>query len=324
MHQKRPQKIWVLYGGNSSEREVSLKSAKGVIEALKAKGFDTTGYDVQPGLNLISKINFTQAPDLVFIGLHGTFGEDGTIQGFLESLQIPFVGSGVASSALCFDKSLSKRKLKSLGLPCPFSYDVQGEEGFRRLLSSEHFPTDFFQKDWFIKPSREGSTVGIERYRGSEIRDGKDSFFEKLFKTLEYDSLVLIEEWVEGPELTIPLLHGKGMPIVEIRPASKFYDYESKYTKGKTVYLCPAPMDAELTKQLYTMAEESFKALECQDYGRLDVILSKDGPRILEMNTLPGMTETSLVPKSALAHGMDYGTFLENLGLGSYNRQLRK
>jgi D-alanine-D-alanine ligase len=315
-------KIWVLYGGPSKERDVSLRSGRGIVEALKSRGHEVEGFDVLPGEKIIS-LNWKQKPDIVYIALHGTFGEDGTIQGFLEAVQVPYVGCGVQSSAICFHKSLAKKQMATHGIPMPFSYDFTGEKGFFVLENSGSLCRDFYERNWFIKPAREGSTIGIERFRGAEqdSRKSREAFHKLLKNSLSFDQDILVEEWVEGAELTVPLLLGKALPVVEIRPDSKFYDYESKYTKGKTNYLCPAPLSAEQTHVCQEVAERCFVALDCRDYGRVDMIMGREGPKVLEMNTLPGMTETSLVPKSAAAAGLDYATFLEKLIFASLERQ---
>ncbi len=320
----KAKKIWVLFGGHSSEREVSLRSGKGIVEALSGKGYEVKGYDVRPGLSFLS-LDWKNPPDIVFIGLHGAFGEDGTIQGFLQTLGIPFVGSGVQASAMSLHKGLAKKQMLAWGIPMPFSYEICGSKGFTVLESSGSLDRDFFSKNWFIKPAREGSTIGIERFRGSEMdsRKSRETFLEMLKIAETFDTDLLIEEWVDGPELTVPVLDGKAFPVIEIRPLSKFYDYESKYTKGKTEYLCPAPLAEKDTLLCQKLAEKSFIALGCSDYGRVDMMLGKDGPKIIEMNTLPGMTETSLVPKSAAVVGLDYASFLEKLVNISYARQMK-
>jgi len=316
MSENKPQNIWVLYGGSSAEREVSLRSGQGIAKALATKGFHVDSYDVRPGAQFLD-LPWKKAPDIVFLGLHGTWGEDGTIQGFLESLDIAYVGSGVLSSALCFHKGLAKKQLQQFQVPCPHSIDVFSEVGLDFLSKHGNFQ-NIVSKNWFIKPARQGSTIGIERYNAKS----GDNFLELCKKALKFDEYLVIEEWIQGRELTVPLLHGKAMPIVEIKALSDFYDYESKYTKGKTQYLCPAPLPEAVALRVSELAELAFQALDCADYGRVDFML-KDGttPLVLEMNTLPGMTETSLVPKSAVAAGMDYAGFLEKLVLGSWQRQ---
>ncbi len=315
----RPKNIWVLYGGISAEREVSLRSGKGVADALKAGGFSVELFDVRP--ETLGALPWSQKPDLIFLGLHGTWAEDGVIQGYLETLGIPYVGSGVLSSALCFHKGLTKTALRAVGLPTPKSFEFSGTKEFESLRSRGTFSNADFSKKFFIKPAREGSTVGIERFDPSGNPNPEALFREKLNKVFGFDQDVVVEEWIEGPELTVPVLAGKALEIVEIRPKSHYYDYASKYTAGATEYLCPAPIGAEQTGLIKEICEKTFQALKCADYGRIDVMLGKNGPMILEMNTLPGMTGTSLVPKSAVASGFSYETFCEFLVCYSFDRQ---
>ncbi len=309
-------------GGPSSEREVSLRTGTGVLAALKKKGHQAEGFDVKPGPEFL-KLDWKTPPDVVFIGLHGTFGEDGVIQGFLESIGVSYVGSGPKSSSLCFHKGLTKKILSDRDVRVPRSVDIQGFEDFEKRVERGAFVSGDFRKNWFLKPAREGSTVGIERHRGDEFEVGSQaekSFVESLKKTLKFDNYVLIEEWIEGREVTATVLEGKALPLVEMRPKSKFYDYKSKYTKGLTEYFCPAEISAELTKECQEMAEKAFLFLECRDYGRADFILGPQGPVFLEMNTLPGMTETSLVPKAARAAGIEYEDFCDRLVRAAMSR----
>ncbi len=322
MNELRPKNVWVLYGGNSSEREVSLRTGKGILNALAEKGFSAQGFDVRPGE--LSELPWKeQKPDIVFIGLHGHFGEDGAIQGFLEAQGVFYVGSGVMSSAISFHKGFSKHILREAGIPVPKSYDFEGEEHFLRESRRQTLPSDFYQKKWFIKPAQEGSTIGIERYDPTRIEGSRrqEVFFDLLKNSLEYCSDILVEEWIEGPEVTVPVFDGRALPAVEVRPKSHFFDYKSKYTVGETDYICPAELNENLLREIGEISVRSFHALKCADYGRVDLMISPDGPVVLEMNTLPGMTETSLVPKSAKVAGMDYGTFVEKLVCASFTRQ---
>jgi D-alanine-D-alanine ligase len=312
--------IWVISGGTSKEREVSLRSGQGIVKALQTNGHKVRAVQLDRNSDLIQLPWTAERPDYVFIALHGTFGEDGTLQGFLDTVGVPYNGSGVHSSSLCFHKGHTKKHLKAFGLPLPDSHDVVGVEGFAALEKRNALPKNFYASNWFLKPAREGSTIGLERYRGSDL-NSRDQFLKLLSQVVAYDPYVLIEEWVDGRELTVPIFFGKAMPIVEIRPLSQFYDYESKYTKGKTEYLCPAPLEAPMAAKIAKLAEDAFSLLENQDYARIDVMLGAQGPQILEMNTLPGMTETSLVPKSAAAMGLSYAEFVEQLVQGSLKRQ---
>jgi D-alanine-D-alanine ligase len=317
----RPQKVWVLYGGDSKERDVSIKTGQGVLAALLAKGFEAQGFDILP--ETLDALPWSERPDIVFVGLHGHFGEDGAIQGYLESKKIPYVGSGVLSSALSFHKGFTKSVLLHSGIPTPHYFDVNGEDHFFENERSGRLGEDFYERSWFIKPAQEGSTIGIERFRSELYAPDKkrQTFIEMLHSALKFCQDIVVEEWVDGPEVTVPVLHGEALASIEIRPKNKFYNYESKYTQGATEYLCPAPLEPEVLNQLAALAVRTFHVLKCQDYGRVDFIVGAQGPSVLEMNTLPGMTSTSLVPKSAAAEGMTYEDFVERLVCGSYQRQ---
>lgn len=312
----KPRNVWVLHGGFSSEREVSLRSGQGIANALRHKGYSVELFDFKSKAEL-QALPWTRLPDVVFPALHGSFGEDGTLQGFLETIDVPFVGSGVQSSVLCFNKFLTKKTLELFQVPTPKSFDVLGTGHFEERKKNGDWSETFLNKAWFIKPAREGSTVGIQRYQAGA---GWDVFRDSVKKALEFDSLLLVEEWIHGAEYTVAVLFGKALPIIEIKPKSMFFDYQSKYTKGLTEYLCPAPLDASRAALMARFAERAFAALECDDLGRVDFMMGADGPLALEMNTLPGFTETSLVPKAAAAAGMDYATLCENLVCGALKR----
>ena len=318
MNQKRPKSVWVLYGGSSSEREVSVKTSTNVMEALKKKDFDVTGFDVKPG-DLLT-IDWSVKPDVVFIGMHGTFGEDGTLQGFLEAIGVPYVGSRVFSSAMCFHKGLTKKALINFGLPTPASFEimgVQGAEALAKILFSESK-----SHRYFIKASRQGSTVGVYPFddSGMAVGEAKAAFLATCKQAIHYDENVLVEEWIVGREISVPVVCGKAYPAVEIRPLSGFYDYESKYTKGKTEYLCPAPVGDAASAALASLSQRAVEVLECRDYARVDFMLSEHGPTILEINTLPGLTATSLLPRSAATLGIDYPELMETLVCAAFNR----
>jgi D-alanine-D-alanine ligase len=319
----RPQHIWVLYGGSSSERDVSLKTGQGVAAALEKKGFRVQAFDIRP--ESLDELPWSEKPDLVFVGLHGHFGEDGVVQGYLETRRVAYVGSGVLSSSVCFHKGFTKSILVQEKLPTPEYLEFNGEGHFLNEERGGRLGSDFYGRSWFIKPAQEGSTIGINRYRAEQIPDSKrrECFFEMLQDSLKYCQDIVVEEWVDGPELTVAILDGRALPPIEIRPKSHFYDYQAKYTVGATEYLCPAPLGADQSAEIYSIAVRTFHVLKCQDYGRVDFILGPKGPLVLEMNTLPGMTPTSLVPKAAAAAGMSYEDFVERLVCASYLRQTR-
>ena len=300
-------KIAVIYGGRSAEREVSLNSGGQIIEALKNMGYDVSGFDLLPSVfNDISAFD----PDLVFLGLHGRFGEDGTIQGALEILGYPYVGSGVLASALAMDKAQTKRVLSSMNLPVPA----------HRLATAGVLPTieDFAEEavqslglPLIVKPNREGSTIGLTlAYTHEEVVEG-------IFEALKYDPSVLVEEYVKGMEVTVVLFGDTPDPIVlgviEIIPKAALYDYDSKYQAGGSEHVLPARLPEPIYQQVEEYAKEAYRLLGCQDYARVDMMIGEKGPYILEVNTLPGMTSTSLVPDAARHYGYSFPEFLDLL-----------
>ncbi|MEZ4845410.1 MAG: D-alanine--D-alanine ligase [Bdellovibrionota bacterium] len=293
-------KIAVLHGGLSREREVSLRTGAAITKALKEAGYtDVQAIDVGHDIAVVLTQN---KPDVAFNALHGKFGEDGAIQGILEYLSIPYTGSGVLGSAISMDKSTTKKLFdyfKLPTLPWTTSFEGQNFDEFKnRLLKTLTFPM-------IAKPANEGSTIGIEI-----VHHEKD--LEKTFhETLKFDSTVVWESFRKGRELTVGVLKGHALPIVEIRPKSGFYDYDAKYTKGATEYICPAEISPGLTKKIQDLALKAFAATRCSSFGRVDYIFEGDQPWLLEVNTVPGMTETSLFPKAAKVEGMEFPEFCE-------------
>ncbi|MGZ3239228.1 MAG: D-alanine--D-alanine ligase [Burkholderiaceae bacterium] len=293
-------KVGVLFGGRSAEREVSLMSGAGVLKALQSKGINAHAFD--PAERSIAELA-AEKFDRVFIALHGRYGEDGTLQGALEQLGVPYTGSGVMASSIAMDKVMSKRVWLSHGLPTPrfavLDAKATSNEELRKVPDELGLPL-------MLKAPHEGSTIGISKVNGySDMRDGFDL-------CAKYDEVVLAEEFITGRELTVPVL-GKGrtaraLPIVEIRAPQGNYDYEHKYFSDDTQYLCPAPLDQVLTQKIQTLAVRAFNALGCAGWARVDVMLraSDNEPFLLEINTSPGMTGHSLVPMSAKASGIAY------------------
>jgi D-alanine-D-alanine ligase len=293
-------KVGVLYGGRSAEREVSLMSGAGVLKALQSKGIDAHGFD--PGERSIAELA-AEKFDCVFIALHGRYGEDGTLQGVLEQLGIPYTGSGVMASAIGMDKVMSKRIWINHGLPTPRFAVLDAHD-----TSVEQLRTvpDELGLPLMLKAPHEGSTIGIAKVAGySDMQPGFDL-------CAKYDEVVLAEEFITGRELTVPVL-GRGrdaraLPIVEIRAPQGNYDYEHKYFSDDTQYLCPAPLDDELTRRIQSLAVRAFNALGCAGWARVDFMLraADNEPFLLEINTSPGMTGHSLVPMAAKAAGVNY------------------
>lgn len=293
-------KVGVLYGGRSAEREVSLMSGSGVLKALQSKGVDAHGFD--PAERSLAELA-AEKFDRVFIALHGRYGEDGTLQGVLEQLGVPYTGSGVMASSIGMDKVMTKRIWMNHGLPTPRfivldSHEATPEE-LRKVPDELGLPV-------MLKAPHEGSTIGISKVIGySEMQEG-------FAHCAKYDDVVLAEEFITGRELTVPVL-GKGrnaraLPIVEICAPQGNYDYQHKYFSDDTQYLCPAPLDEELTKRIQSLAVRAFNAVGSAGWARVDFMLraADNEPFLLEINTSPGMTGHSLVPMSAKASGVSY------------------
>jgi D-alanine-D-alanine ligase len=292
-------KVGVLYGGRSAEREVSLMSGEGVLAALRAKGVDAHGFD--PARQNLAQLA-EQGYDRVFIALHGRYGEDGTLQGALEQLGIPYTGPGVMACALSMDKTMSKRVWLSHGLPTPRFMVLEKDASASQLDAT----AAELGLPLMLKAPHEGSTIGISKVTAA---DGMKAGFDNCVR---YDDTVLAEEFISGRELTVPVMgagrDARALPIVEIRAPQGNYDYEHKYFSDDTQYLCPAPLEAPLAERIQALAVEAYRALGCSGWGRVDFMLraGDDAPFLLEVNTSPGMTGHSLVPMSARAAGVSY------------------
>lgn len=286
--------ITVMLGGPSAEREVSLRSGKAVANALRQLGHNVTELDAQP-----EQWTLPEDVEVVFLALHGSYGEDGTVQSELEALNVPYTGCDAEASRIAFDKVLTKRKCLERGI---------ATAPFQVINSiSAPFPKNF-QLPAVLKPVRQGSSVGLHFIKSPEdwaaaVRSG-----------LEYDDELLLEEQVIGRETTVGILDGKALPIVEVRPKAGAYDYKNKYTSGATEYFCPADFDPATTERILQAALGAFNAIGGRDYARVDVMVSRENqPVVLEVNTLPGMTETSLLPKAAAAAGLNYAQLCQKM-----------
>ena len=288
MKQKRTA---VLMGGLSAEREISLKTGNAVLKALLENGCNAVAVDV--GHDLPLQLRDAQA-EQAFICLHGRFGEDGTVQGLLEMMLIPYTGSGVMSSSMAMDKVVSKQIMLYHNIPTPgfFAYRA-GEDRAALLEHCRRFPL-------VVKPAREGSTIGIT------VADDRCRLEEGLDLARELDDLVLIEDFIKGDEVTVSVLNGEALPIIKIVPKSGFYDYRSKYTPGQTEYILPAPLDAVLYTRLQDTSVAACRALSCSGAARVDFMIREKEFFCLEVNTIPGMTETSLLPKAAAEAGLSF------------------
>ncbi len=292
MQELLSKRIGVLMGGPSSEREVSLKSGKAVSDALKRKGFNVVEIDV--GADLFERL---KEIDVAFVVLHGKPGEDGIIQGILEFMGIPYTGAGVLGSALGMNKLITKKILQFHGIKTP-PFKILRKSGFslpyEDLLEDLEFPV-------VVKPVDEGSTIGV-----SIVYD-KATLETALDRAFNYSEEVLIEKFITGRELTVGVVNDIVLPVIEIRPKKGFYDYESKYTKGLTEYLIPAPIEDKVAAKAQEWALIAHRALYQKGVSRTDFRMEESGELyVLEVNSIPGMTETSLLPKAAKAAGIGF------------------
>lgn len=284
-------RIAVLMGGLSAERDVSLRTGAAVLGALQRCGLDAVGIDA--GRELPHQLAAAGA-QAAFIALHGRYGEDGTVQGLLELAGIPYTGSGVLASSMAMNKLVTKQILMHHGVATPaFAVFRQGDDRAAFVAQQQGFPL-------VAKPAREGSTIGVSIVRdGEELRAGLD-------EALRHDSLVLVEEFITGAEVTVGVLSDEALPVIQVVPKGGFYDYQSKYTPGQTEYLLPAPLPEPVTRRLQTEAVTAYRALGCRGAARVDFMVRGEELFCLEVNTIPGMTETSLLPKAAGAAGISF------------------
>ena len=282
-------KVAVLFGGSSAEREVSLMSGSGVLAALQAHGVDAQAFDPAE-----RKLDELKAFDRVFIALHGRGGEDGTIQGALELMRIPYTGSGVMASAVGMDKWRTKLLWRSVGLPIPEFVLLTADSDFAAVERQLGLPL-------FVKPACEGSSIGVIKVRAA------GELAAAYREAARYDTLVLAEQAVLGGEYTCAIVGDEALPVVKIEPATEFYDYEAKYLRDDTEYRCPCDFTSEREAELRAMALEGFRVLGCRGWGRVDFLMDEQGKAyLLEANTSPGMTSHSLVPMAARVAGMSY------------------
>ncbi|MDU3900999.1 MAG: D-alanine--D-alanine ligase [Haemophilus haemolyticus] len=291
----KKEKIAVLLGGTSAEREVSLQSGKAVLEALLNQGYNA--HPVDPKEYPVANLK-NDGFDRVFNILHGRGGEDGTMQGLLEQIGLPYTGCGVMASALTMDKMRTKMLWKAFGLPIA-EMEVVTRETFNNLNSEEVVAR--LGLPLMVKPSLEGSSVGLTKVKTVEALKSAVEF------ALKFDNTILIEEWLAGDELTVPVLDGKVLPAIRIVPEGEFYDYEAKYISDNTQYFCPAGLTPEREQELVLLVKRAYDAVGCRGWSRIDVMCdSKGNFRLVEVNTNPGMTSHSLFPKSAATVGISF------------------
>jgi len=289
-------KVGVLLGGKSGEREISLMSGKGVLDALMSKGVNAHAFD--PGQQAITEL-VAQKFDRVFIALHGRYGEDGTMQGLLEQMNLAYTGSGVLASALAIDKQATKRLWSSFDLPTPRFAMLSANSDWQKIVQDLGLPI-------IVKPAREGSSLGLSKVTKLEDLPAAYALAAKL------DRDVMAEQCIIGDELTCPIVgdgeNARALPVIRIVAPDSNYDYHNKYFSDDTQYLCPTGLDLALEEKVQELALSAYRALGCKGWGRADVMIDRETnqPYLLEMNTAPGMTSHSLVPMAAKAAGVDY------------------
>ena len=282
-----PLNITVMLGGPSAEREVSLRSGMSVSKALQSLGHNVTEIDPKGPQWMLPL-----GTDVVFLALHGSYGEDGAVQADLDALCVPYTGCDAESSRVAFDKVLTKQRCLEKNVPTATFAVIRS--------INDPWPNDL-QPPCVLKPVHQGSSVGLH------FIDGVEQFRDAVADALKYDNELLLEKRIMGRETTVGILKDQALPIVEVRPIKGAYDYTNKYTAGATEYLCPAPFDAKTTARIQEAGLQAFRAIGGRDYGRVDVMVGPDEqPVVLEVNTLPGMTETSLLPKAAAVAGYSY------------------
>jgi D-alanine-D-alanine ligase len=299
-------KVAVLKGGSSLERGVSLRSAARVEDAVAELDHEAIGIDV--GRELVNRLR-SERPDVVFIALHGPGGEDGTVQELLEILGLPYTGPGVAACALCMDKVAAKHEMRAAGLPTP-DWAAFNATAFQELGAADTLE-EIEERLGFplvIKPARGGSSLGVE------FASSRDEVPQSLLGAFSYDDRVLLERYVKGRELAVSVLGIEALPVVEAIPREEdFFNFEARYEIGRTEYVCPADLGDDETQRVQELATRTYETLGCSGFARVDLMLGDDGPEVLEVNPIPGLTDTSLFPMAAEAAGIDFTQLVERI-----------
>lgn len=288
-------RVAVLMGGRSAEREISLKSGRAVFAAMQSLGIDAVAIDVDQN---VSERLRQETFDRAFIILHGRGGEDGEIQGVLQSLQIPYTGSGITGAVLSMNKRLSKQIWQSQGLPTPKYVRLSRHSNTEQIVEELGLPL-------VIKPVNEGSSIGMSKVTSAEALQ------QAISLAFDYDNEVIAEQWVHGAEYTVSILNGKALPVIRLTTPREFYDFEAKYLADSTEYLCPCGLAEDNEKRCQQLAISAFNALNMSDWGRIDVMADQQGDfYLLEANSVPGMTDHSLVPMAARQAGISFETLV--------------
>jgi D-alanine-D-alanine ligase len=299
-------RVAVLKGGRSLERGVSLRSGARVEDALERLGHEVLPLEADG--DLVKRLT-AERPDVAFVAMHGPGGEDGTAQELLEILGIPFTGPGVAACARCIDKVLAKHELRAGGVPTP-DWFAFNETAFRELGAADALGglEERLGFPLVVKPSRGGSALGIK------FAENWFDVPEALVSAFSYDERVLLERFVDGRELAVSVLGGEPLPVVEAIPQSgDSYDFEARYEIGRTSFVCPAELDGDQAEAVTSVALAAYETLGCSGFSRVDLILAADGPQVLEVNAIPGLTDTSLLPQAAEAAGMSFEQLVEKI-----------
>ena len=306
-------KVAVLKGGSSLERGVSLRSAARVEDALEAGGHEAVGIDV--GADLVSRLR-AEAPEVVFIALHGPGGEDGTVQELLEILDLPYTGPGVAACALCMDKVAAKHEIRSAGIPTP-DWAAFNATAFRELGAADTLEEIEARLGFplVVKPASQGSSLGVE------FASKREEVPQALLAAFSYDDRVLLERYVKGRELAVSVLGSEALPVVEAIPREEdFFNFEARYEIGRTEYVCPAELTDGETRDVHELATKTYETLDCSGFARVDLMLGEDGPQVLEVNAIPGLTDTSLFPMAAEAAGIDFPELVDRILVSARER----
>ncbi len=314
--QKELGTIGVLMGGYSSEKDISLKSGKAVYNALKKAGCQTVPLEINDAdPHRINDFIKDSHIDVAFIALHGKLGEDGTIQTICEDVGIPYTGSGIKASQLAFDKALSQVLFRHNSIPVPEHEIILSTNGW----SVDSIFSRLDSMPLIVKPSREGSSIGISIVRNKEDLDKSIEY------GFQYGSEVIVERYIKGKEVTVGILANKALPVVEICSKNEFFDFQSKYEEGMTEYVVPAQLPKELTNKLQKIALRAHNVLSCKDFSRVDMLI--DGSMnmyVIEINTIPGFTSTSLLPKAAQAAGLNFTELCLQLIRLAYGKKKQK
>jgi len=301
-------KIGVLIGVKSTEKEIAMKTAKNIISALKVKGYEFCEIPIDE--NIVENIK-REKIDVAIISAHGLYGEDGTIQGLLELLGIPYVGSGVLASALALNKVMAKKIFLFHKIPTPKWIEISKKDMETKDLEKILENIKELKKPWIVKPSNQGSTIGLS------VANNKDELIKALEYAFKFDQYILIEEFIKGKEITASIYDVENticLPLIEIIPKTGFYDYQTKYTPGLSEHIIPARLSEETYKKAQELGVLAHQALGCRHLSRVDMIVEEDTQNIyvLEVNTIPGMTETSLYPESAKAFGIEFPDLIDS------------